>query len=88
MHAEHVMWALDGAKAVLCEKPFAMNLQQSQRVVALVCEKKLFLMKAMRPRFMPALAELRPASLPATSACHGNRMPISASWRRPIRRIG
>ena len=59
MHADNAMLALNGGKAVLCEKPFAMNRQESQRVVALAREKKLFLMEAMWTRFMPALAELR-----------------------------
>lgn len=59
MHAENAMLALNSGKAVLCEKPFAMNLQESQRVVALAREKGLFLMEAMWTRFMPALAELR-----------------------------
>ncbi|RZA33728.1 MAG: Gfo/Idh/MocA family oxidoreductase [Lysobacteraceae bacterium] len=59
MHAENAMLALNGGKAVLCEKPFAMNLQETRKVVALAREKKLFLMEAMWTRYMPALTELR-----------------------------
>jgi predicted dehydrogenase len=59
MHAENAMMALNGGKAVLCEKPFAMNLREAGQVVALAREKKLFLMEAMWTRYMPALAELR-----------------------------
>ena len=59
VHAENAIMALTGGKAVLCEKPFAMNLRQAEKVVALAREKKLFLMEAMWTRFMPALAELR-----------------------------
>lgn len=59
MHAENAIMALGGGKAVLCEKPFAMNLREAGKVVALAREKKLFLMEAMWTRYMPALAELR-----------------------------
>ncbi|SHG59184.1 Gfo/Idh/MocA family protein [Massilia sp. CF038] len=59
MHAENAILALNGGKAVLCEKPFTMNLREAERVVQLAREKKLFLMEAMWTRFMPALAEVR-----------------------------
>ena len=59
MHAENTIMALNGGKAVLCEKPFTMNLREAEQVVALARAKKLFLMEAMWTRYMPALAELR-----------------------------
>ena len=59
MHAENAMMALHGGKAVLCEKPFTMNVREAAQVVALAREKQLFLMEAMWTRFMPALAEVR-----------------------------
>ena len=59
VHAENAIMALNGGKAVLCEKPFAMNLREAEKVIALARAKKLFLMEAMWTRFMPALAELR-----------------------------
>jgi predicted dehydrogenase len=59
LHAANAIMALNGGKAVLCEKPFAMNLREAAEVVALAREKKLFLMEAMWTRYMPALAELR-----------------------------
>lgn len=59
MHAHNAMMALHGGKAVLCEKPFTMNLREAAQVVALAREKNLFLMEAMWTRFMPALAEVR-----------------------------
>ena len=59
LHAENAMMALNGGKAVLCEKPFAMNLREAEKVIALARAKNLFLMEAMWTRFMPALAELR-----------------------------
>ena len=59
LHAQNALMALEGGKAVLCEKPFTMNLREATQVVALAREKKLFLMEAMWTRFMPALAEVR-----------------------------
>jgi predicted dehydrogenase len=59
VHAENATMALNGGKAVLCEKPFAMNLREAEKVIALARDKKLFLMEAMWTRYMPALAELR-----------------------------
>jgi len=58
-HAEHALLALGAGKAVLCEKPFAMNLGQAAQVVGLARSRKLFLMEAMWTRFLPALAEAR-----------------------------
>ena len=59
LHAENTVLALEAGKAVLCEKPFAMNLRQARRMVDLARSRKLFLMEAMWTRFMPALAEVR-----------------------------
>ena len=59
LHVENATMALNSGKAVLCEKPFTMNLREAEKVVALAREKKLFLMEAMWTRFMPALAEVR-----------------------------
>ena len=59
LHAQNSLMALHAGKAVLCEKPFTMNLREAKQVVALARERKLFLMEAMWTRFMPALAEVR-----------------------------
>jgi predicted dehydrogenase len=59
LHAQNALMALDGGKAVLCEKPFTMNLREAGQVVARARAKRLFLMEAMWTRFMPALAEVR-----------------------------
>ncbi len=59
LHADNASMALEGGKAVLCEKPFTINLREAEQVVALARAKKLFLMEAMWTRYMPALAEVR-----------------------------
>ncbi|RJG25099.1 Gfo/Idh/MocA family protein [Massilia cavernae] len=58
-HAANAIMALGGGKAVLCEKPFAMNRREAAEVVALARAKKLFLMEAMWTRFLPALDEVK-----------------------------
>ena len=58
-HAANALLALEGGKAVLCEKPFTMNRREAEQVVALARARKLFLMEAMWTRYMPALAEVR-----------------------------
>lgn len=59
LHAENALAMLAGGKGVLCEKPFALNRAQAERVVARARERKLFLMEAMWSRFMPGLLEAR-----------------------------
>ncbi|KFI05423.1 Gfo/Idh/MocA family protein [Massilia sp. BSC265] len=59
MHAANSLLALGGGKAVLCEKPFAINRREAGEVVALARAKNLFLMEAMWTRFLPALAEVK-----------------------------
>ncbi len=57
-HPQHMaatLLCLDHGKAVLCEKPFAMNTQQAEMMVASAREKRLFLMEAMWTRFRPAI---------------------------------
>ena len=59
MHAANTMLALRAGKAVLCEKPFAMNRREAGEMVALARARKLFLMEAMWTRFMPSLAQVQ-----------------------------
>jgi predicted dehydrogenase len=54
-HMDATLLCLDHGKAVLCEKPFAMNVAQAERMVASAREKRLFLMEAMWTRFRPAI---------------------------------
>ncbi|MCP4643883.1 MAG: Gfo/Idh/MocA family oxidoreductase [bacterium] len=59
MHKDQALMALDGGKAVLCEKPFAMNASEARTMVAHAREKRLFLMEAMWTRFLPVMGKLR-----------------------------
>lgn len=59
MHVSDTITSLNGGKAVLCEKPFAMNSSEVMQMVACAKKKKLFLMEAMWTYFLPAISEVR-----------------------------
>jgi len=52
-HYEHTLLCLQHKKAVLCEKPFAMNLNQASEMIKLAVEQRVFLMEAFWTRFLP-----------------------------------
>ncbi|ASU34675.1 Gfo/Idh/MocA family protein [Mucilaginibacter xinganensis] len=52
-HYEHALLCLQHNKAVLCEKPFAMNAAQTRAMIAMAREKKVFLMEALWTKFHP-----------------------------------
>jgi dihydrodiol dehydrogenase / D-xylose 1-dehydrogenase (NADP) len=59
MHKDETIKSLEGGKAVLCEKPLAMNSTEVSQMIACAKKKKLFLMEAMWMYFFPAMAEVR-----------------------------
>ena len=58
-HCDNTLLCLEGGKAVLCEKSFAVNAVQAERMIAAARRKRLFLMEAMWTRFLPSIIELR-----------------------------
>ena len=58
-HKDAALLCLNGGKAVLCEKPFTVNAQEAEEVIALARAKDLFVMEAMWSRFFPAMAHVR-----------------------------
>lgn len=58
-HKEDTLLCLEAGKPVLCEKPFTLNAQDTEAVIAVARQKKLFLMEAMWTRYLPAFAKLR-----------------------------
>lgn len=52
-HYEHTLLCLKNGKAVLCEKPFAINRQQVEEMISTAREKQVFLMEAMWTPFLP-----------------------------------
>jgi len=59
LHRENSELCLQAGKAVLCEKPFAINADQAEAVVALARKTRCFLMEAMWTRFLPAIEKAR-----------------------------
>ncbi|MCP4299758.1 MAG: Gfo/Idh/MocA family oxidoreductase [Gammaproteobacteria bacterium] len=59
LHSEHCLMCLDAGKAVLCEKPFAINAQEARAMIERAGQQQLFLMEAMWTRFIPAVCRLR-----------------------------
>jgi predicted dehydrogenase len=59
LHCENTLLCLDAGKAVLCEKPFAINTAQADTMIQKAREKRLFLMEAMWTRFLPVLVRVR-----------------------------
>ena len=58
-HMENTILCLKAGKAVLCEKPFAVNASQTQQMLNVAATKKLFLMEAMWTRFLPIIVKVR-----------------------------
>ncbi|WP_029033644.1 Gfo/Idh/MocA family protein [Salinimicrobium terrae] len=57
-HYEHTLLCLNAGKAVLCEKPFAMNKKQVEEMISVAREKGVFLMEAMWTPFLPHIEHL------------------------------
>jgi predicted dehydrogenase len=58
-HRENTLLCLNAGKAVLCEKPFTLNVGQAEEVVQLARRKKVLLMEAMWTRCFPIMHKLR-----------------------------
>lgn len=61
MHCDNTLLCLEHGKHVLCEKPFAINAQQTLMMIAAARTHRRFLMEAMWTRFLPAIAKVRAA---------------------------
>ncbi len=59
LHMDNSILCLNARKAVLCEKPFAINTAQAKATVAAARKNKTFVMEAMWTRFLPVIAKAR-----------------------------
>ncbi len=59
LHHAHTMLCLSGDKPVLCEKPFALNAAEGQKMADAARRRGLFCMEAMWTRFLPLMCEVR-----------------------------
>lgn len=53
LHQENTLLCLNHGKAVLCEKPFAMNANEVNTMIQKAQEKNVLLMEALWTRFLP-----------------------------------
>lgn len=61
-HGDHYDWAKEALlhnKAVLCEKPATLSLQQTQELCDIAKKKHTFFMEAMKTRFVPMMNEIK-----------------------------
>ena len=57
-HHQYTIQCLEASKAVLCEKPWAINSREAEDVAALAREKQVFLMEAVWTRFLPTTQKI------------------------------
>ncbi len=51
-HCEHTLLCIENNKAVLCEKAFAINYAQAEKMISAARNKKVFLMEAVWTKFL------------------------------------
>ncbi|HZJ83704.1 MAG TPA: Gfo/Idh/MocA family oxidoreductase [Clostridia bacterium] len=57
-HKEHTLLCLNAGKAVLCEKPMAVNAAEVEEMVECARKNNVFLMEAMWTRFLPVYCQV------------------------------
>src|SRR5262249_16235648 len=58
-HKDNTILCLNAGKAVLTEKPFAINTQEAQEMIDVARAKGVLVMEAMWTRFAPAMVKIR-----------------------------
>lgn len=59
LHKDSVLKCLKAGKAVLCEKPFAMDAEEAEEMIRTARENNTFLMEGMWTRFLPPIMQAR-----------------------------
>ncbi len=87
-HEADTLLFLEAGKHVLCEKPFALNRQQAQRMIDTARARGVFVMEAIWSRFLPAyvvlgelLAESAIGVIESVDADFGVQFPFDPSHR-------
>ena len=61
LHKEFSIKALKAGKAVLCEKPAALNFFEMEEIADVARAEKILFMEAMKPRFVPLYQKIKSA---------------------------
>jgi predicted dehydrogenase len=61
LHRAHAINAIEAGRAVLCEKPFTLNLAEAREIARYARARRVFCMEAMWTRFLPAITHIRSA---------------------------
>lgn len=83
-HFEVSKLMINHGKHVLCEKPLTLNLKQTQALINLAHEKKVFLMEAVWSRCFPSYEELKKL---LNSDIIGDPIHISVSFGKPLKAV-
>lgn len=59
LHYEHVMLCLQHKKAVLCEKPFAINFREAKEMIDFAKAQNTFIMEAFWTRLLPPYLKMK-----------------------------
>lgn len=59
LHKPNTILCLEHGKAVLCEKPFAVNAAEAREMIDAARAAKRFVMEAMWTRFLPVIVQVR-----------------------------
>lgn len=59
LHCENSLLCLQNKKAILCEKPFALNTSQVERMIHSARQNNVFLMEALWSRFLPSIQKVQ-----------------------------
>ena len=94
LHKENTIMCLEAGKAVLCEKPFAINAREAQEMVDAARKNNAFLMEAMWTRFLPAIIKVKELiasgtigetrMLTADFGFHGKKDPLGRLYNRNL----
>ncbi|MEO8392994.1 MAG: Gfo/Idh/MocA family oxidoreductase [Chloroflexota bacterium] len=58
-HKDNTILCLNAGKAVICEKPFALNEREAQEMIDVATAKGVFVMEAMWTRYTPTMVKIR-----------------------------
>lgn len=59
LHKEYSIKALQGKKAVLCEKPAALHSEELKEIIRVAQENDVFYMEAIKSRFIPLMEDIK-----------------------------